>query len=89
MSKRGDWPWAPLSSDLEVYDFFLWGYLKHQIWDTPQNQHPRTLRDIRAAIVRECNNLPPAMISNVFDGMFPEPENVSMLEDTHFLTNNT
>ena len=69
MSKRGDWPWAPLSSDLEVYDFFLWGYLKHQIWDTPQNQHPRTLRDIRAAIVRECNNLPPAMISNVFDGM--------------------
>ena len=31
MSKRSDWPWPPRPSDLTVCDFFLWGYLKHQI----------------------------------------------------------
>jgi hypothetical protein len=33
MSKRGDWPWPPRSPDLVICDFFLWGYLKQQIWN--------------------------------------------------------
>ena len=33
MSKRGDWAWPPGPPDLTVCNFFLWGYLKHQIWN--------------------------------------------------------
>ena len=41
--------------------FFLWGYLKHQIWDTPPNQHPQTVQGLWATTARECNNLQAAM----------------------------
>ena len=68
MYKRGNSPWPPRSPDLAVCDFFLWGYLKQQIWDVPHNQQPQTLRALRAAIVQACNNLQ-QMIRNAFDGM--------------------
>ena len=69
MSKRGDWPWPPRSSDLAVCDYFLWGYLKQQIWDVPHNQQSQILRALRVAIVQACNNLQQQMIKNAFDGM--------------------
>ena len=69
MSKRGDCPWPPPSLDLAVCDFFLWGHLKHQIWNVPQNQQPRNLRDLQAAIVRECMNFPQQIVRGSFDAM--------------------
>ena len=56
MFKRGDWPWPPRSPDLAVSDFFLWGYLKQQIWEVPHNQQPQTLRALPTAVVQACNN---------------------------------
>ena len=50
MSKRGDWPWPPRSPDLAICDFFLWGYLKQQIWDVRQDQLPQNLKDLRISI---------------------------------------
>ena len=66
MSKRGDWPWPPRSPDLTVCDFFLWGYLKHQIWK--ENQ-PQNLGQLRLAITRELHAIPLQMIQNAFDAM--------------------
>ena len=66
MSKRGDWPWPPRSPDLTVCDFFLWGYLKHQIWK--ENQ-PQNLGQLRLAIARELHAIPLQMIQNAFDAM--------------------
>ena len=69
MSKRGDWPWPPRSPDLTVCDFFLWGYLKHQIWNVPHDEQPHNLRELREAIVAACRNLDAQMIRNSFDCM--------------------
>ena len=52
-----------------MIDFFLWGYVKHQIWHVLRNQQPRKLRELQAAIVRVCHALPQAMISDAFDAM--------------------
>ena len=69
MSKRGDWPWPPRSPDLTVCDFFLWGYLKQQIWEVSQDQQPQNLGELREAIVRSCRNLDGHMIQRSFNGM--------------------
>ena len=68
ISKRGDWPWPPRSPDLSVCDFFLWGYLKHQIW-SQHNQAPQNIRDLRTSIINAANNLQEDMIQRAFDGM--------------------
>ena len=67
--KRGDWPWPPRSPDLAIYDFFLWGYLKHSIWNVPMNNQPKNLRELRNAIQRECANLNRDLIRRAFTGM--------------------
>ena len=69
MSKRGDWPWPPRSPDLTVCDFFLWGYLKHQIWNVPTQQQPSNLGELQQAIIMACNNLEQDMIEKAFDCM--------------------
>ena len=69
MSKRGDWPWPPRSPDLTVCDFFLWGYLKHQIWNVPTQQQPSNLGELRQAIIMASNNLEQDMIEKAFHCM--------------------
>ena len=68
VSKRGDWRWPPRSPDLAVCDFFLWGYLRQQIWDIHHNQQPQTLRALRTAIVQACNNLQQQMFDSMLTG---------------------
>ena len=55
MSKRGDGPWPPRPPDLTVIDFFLWGYLKHQIWNVPTQQQLSNLIELREAITYMFN----------------------------------
>ena len=42
--------WPPRSPDLTPCDFFLWGYLKSRVYQTP----PNDLIDLRDRIVREA-----------------------------------
>ena len=51
--------WPPRSPDLNVCDFFLWGYLKSRCY-TPK---PRNLDELEANIRREVGLLDPAMIT--------------------------
>ena len=66
ISRRGDILWPPRSPDLAVPDFFLWGYIKQEIWKVPRNQQPASWRQLRAAITRECRNIPRNVIQNAF-----------------------
>ena len=70
MSRRGDWPWPPRSSDLAIPDVFLWGHLEHRILSIAAYRQPRNIRELEAAIIRECARIPPALIQNAFDGLF-------------------
>ena len=45
--------WPPRSPDLTPCDFFLWGYLKNKVYETPV----RDLAEVRARITREVNGL--------------------------------
>ena len=54
---------------LTVCDFFLWGYLKHQIWSQPQNVLPEHIRNLKIAIQNAVNNLGPIMLRRAFQGM--------------------
>ena len=88
MSKRGDWPWPPRSPDLAICDFFLWGYLKQQIWNVPHDQQPQNLEELRNSIVTACRNLEQRMIhvtpsTQWFHGL----GSAFVLEDTRFRTN--
>ena len=69
MSKRGDWPWPPRSPDLAICDFFLWGYLKQQIWNVPHDQQPHSLEELRNSIMTACRNLEQPIIHDSFDAM--------------------
>ncbi|GBL78582.1 hypothetical protein AVEN_65178-1 [Araneus ventricosus] len=50
--------WPPRSPDLTPMDFFLWEYLKQQVYATP----PPTLRDLQRRITDACANVTPAML---------------------------
>lgn len=47
--------WPPRSPDLTPCDFWLWGYMKGRIFNT--DQRPRTLDELRTAIVEVADQL--------------------------------
>ncbi|GBL70462.1 hypothetical protein AVEN_128399-1 [Araneus ventricosus] len=51
----------PSSPDLTPMDFFLWGYLKQQVYATP----PPKLQDLQRRIMDTCASLTPAMLHRV------------------------
>ena len=50
--------WPPRSPDLPPCDFFLWGYLKSRVYQTP----PQNLENIRNRITAEVHSLPRDMV---------------------------
>lgn len=61
ISRNGDIPWPARSPDLSPCDFFLWGYLKGEVY----KHRPRTLRDLKDAIQLEVRRIPQAMLHRV------------------------
>ncbi|GBN36800.1 hypothetical protein AVEN_99632-1 [Araneus ventricosus] len=53
--------WPPRSPDQIPMDFFLWGYLKQQVYATP----PSTLQDLQRRITDACSNVTPAMLHHM------------------------
>ncbi|GBM30110.1 hypothetical protein AVEN_156274-1 [Araneus ventricosus] len=51
----------PRSPDLAPMDFFLWGYLKQQVYATP----PPALQDLQRRITDACANVTPTMLHRV------------------------
>jgi len=57
VSLRGDIGWPPLSPDLSPCDFFLWGYIKSQVFQS-RSQIIEALNDI---ITEKVADIPPEM----------------------------
>jgi len=49
ISRRGNISWPPRSPDLTPMDFYLWGYLKSQVYDT----NPRSVDALKKKISEE------------------------------------
>ena len=61
VSRFGDVPWPPRSPDLSACDFFLWGYLKSNVYV----RKPRTVDDLKVSIREEIATLPQEILVNV------------------------
>ena len=57
VSRNGDISWPPRSPDLTPCDYFLWGYLKTQVFETK----PRTIADLKQRIQDEVAAIPVEM----------------------------
>ena len=54
--------WPPYSPDLNVCDFFLWGYLKAKVY----NPLPKNLDDLKMNITREIKKINKKMLNSAF-----------------------
>lgn len=62
ISKNGDIQWPARSPDLSACDYFLWGYLKSRVFQSPP---PRDIRELKERIIEEVTRIPAATIRNV------------------------
>lgn len=53
--------WPPRSPDLTPMDFYLWGYIKAQVYVT----EPTSLIDLKQRIILACRTVTPAMLQRV------------------------
>lgn len=54
IGRRGAQEWPPRSPDLTPLDFFLWGYLKTEVYKT----QPENIDDLKARITQTCRQIP-------------------------------
>jgi len=54
--------WPPKSSDLNPFDYFLWGYLKGRVF----SPLPKTLDDLKSNIEREIKNINKKTLKIIF-----------------------
>ena len=59
MSKSGDLDWPPRSPDLTPPDFFLWGYLKLEVYVNK----PRTVEELKDNTREEIAAIPAEMLT--------------------------
>jgi len=62
ISRHGDITWSAGSPDLSACDFFLWGYLKSQVFKTPA---PHTVQELKHRIQQEVKRIPVEMLQRV------------------------
>ena len=62
IGRDGPTPWPPRSPDLTPLDFFLWGYVKTQVYKTPVNN----LKTLRARIRRAVASITRIMLTNTW-----------------------
>ena len=66
IGRRGTIEWPARSPDLTPLDFFLWGYLKGQLYKTK----PGSLEELRRRITQETEAIPREMIRNAVHSFY-------------------
>ena len=70
ISQGFDFYWPPRSPDLNPCDFWLWGYLKANVY----THQPENLNVLKARIITAMANIPQAMINNTVKSIIPRLE---------------
>ena len=65
IGRRGPIEWPPRSPDLTPCDFFLWGYLKDQVYST----RFQTLDELKVRIREACATVTPEICGRVCDSV--------------------
>jgi len=61
ISKRGDIPWSARYLDLTLCDFFIWGYVKFEVY----KHHQKNLETLKEAIHTEIRRKPQKMFEKI------------------------
>ena len=61
IGRRGPIEWPPRSPDITPLDFFLWGYLKSEVYVN----RPNNVDDLKQRIRQEIRLISPEVIENV------------------------
>jgi transposase len=61
IGRRGTIDWPARSPDLTPLDFFLWGYLKAEVYKT----QPQSLDDLKHRIISECHKISCELLTRV------------------------
>jgi len=80
ISLREDVAWPPRTSDLSPRDFFLWGYLKAEIF----KYRPRTLEELKETIREKIARIPKDMPVRVMEN-FQERLHMCVARQGHHL----
>ena len=62
IGRGGSISWAPRSPDMTPLDFFLWGYIKSNIY----NNNIKDLNDLKSKITQEIRAIEKETLKNVF-----------------------
>lgn len=79
ISRFGDITWPSRSPDLSVCDFFLWGYLKHKVYQTK----PRNLNALKERITEEIQAITQPMLERVLNNFFKRLEQCRLVQGHH------
>ena len=63
ISLRGDIGWPARSPDLSPCDYFLWGYVKSEVF----KDRPTTIDGLKAAICKTINEIPQEMTQRAME----------------------
>ncbi|KAL4096725.1 hypothetical protein QTP88_021620 [Uroleucon formosanum] len=63
VSLRENITWPPRSPDLSPCDYFLWGYLKAEVF----KHRPRTIEELKKTIREEISMIPLDMLAKVME----------------------
>ena len=65
VSKHGDIPWPPRSPDLTVPDFFLWGYMKDNIF----RMKPASVKELKKRIEEDIRSISKSSLESIMNGL--------------------
>lgn len=80
IGRGSPYAWPPRSPDLTAADFFLWGYIKNIVYQTP----PTTPLDMKQRIKEAFSSITPAMLLNVKRSMQKRLELCIVNDGGHF-----
>ena len=61
VTRFGDITWPALSPDLEVTDYFLWGYVRSKVYETC----PANIADLKQRILDSIQGIPKSVLQRV------------------------
>lgn len=80
IGRRGAIEWPARSPDLAPPDYFLWGYLKNEIYFTK----PSDLNELRMRIENVCARIPPEMIERAVENFYFRLGHCQTINGQHF-----
>ena len=80
ISKGAEFQWAPHSPDLSVLDFFLWGYVKSEIY----KESPQDIPQLKDAITNFMDTIPADMCARAIGNFRARAEEYIRRSGGHF-----